>query len=220
MNRVARFALDAGRAVNPHSSGRVDPATLAQMPTHERIEVVTGDITQLSVDAIVNAANASLLGGSGVDGAIHRAAGTELLDYNRQLGGCPTGLAKATPSFRLAERGVRHLIHTVGPVWSGDAGAKLGNNHDDVLLASCYTRSLDLATQLGCRSVAFPAISTGVYGFPRTRAAIIAVGHVLGYLKAHPLPERVVFCCFSDDDAELYRRTIAQMPEASPADPR
>ncbi|HEX7010855.1 MAG TPA: macro domain-containing protein [Phycisphaeraceae bacterium] len=176
-----------------------------------RVEVVTGDITQLSVDAIVNAANTSLLGGGGVDGAIHRAAGPRLREHNATLGGCPTGAAKLTPSFNLADRGVRYIIHTVGPVWNrpDDAdGIKLGELHEDILLASCYARSLDLATQHGCRSVAFPAISTGVYRFPKPRAARIALGHVRGHLTGHELPEKVVFCCFSDADAELYRQII------------
>lgn len=183
----------------------------------ERVEVTVGDITKLSVDAIVNAANESLLGGGGVDGAIHRAAGPELREHNRTLGGCPTGLAKITPSFRLAERGIRHIIHTVGPVWHAPAGpspesegeaAKLGDTREDVLLASCYMNCLRLATEAACRSVAFPAISTGVYRFPKERAAKIAVGHVLGYLKEQATPERVIFCCFSEQDAEIYRRVI------------
>lgn len=177
----------------------------------ERIEVTVGDITKLSVDAIVNAANESLLGGGGVDGAIHREAGPELLEYNRTLGGCPTGLAKITPSFGLAERGVEHIIHTVGPVWQAAAGAesaKLGEVREDVLLASCYMNCLRLATGAACGSIAFPAISTGVYRFPKERAAKIAVGHVLGYLKAEATPERVIFCCFNDADAGVYRHVI------------
>lgn len=177
----------------------------------DRISVQVGDITQLQdVDAIVNAANESLLGGGGVDGAIHRAAGPRLLEHNRTLGGCPTGLAKITPAFDLASHGVKHLIHTVGPVWSAsdNENEKLGYTGPDVLLASCYTRSLDLAREHDCRAVAFPAISTGVYHFPKDRAAKIAVGHVLGYLKVHAVPERVVFCCFAEADAAVYRETI------------
>lgn len=183
--------------------------------TLERIDIITGDITHppsdLGVDAIVNAANESLLGGGGVDGAIHRAAGPELRRYNETLGGCPTGLARITPGFRLEARGIQHIIHTVGPVWHADAaggGAKLGDTHEDILLASCYVKSLQLATEHGCRVLAFPAISTGVYGFPKERAAKIAFGHVSGYLGEHDRPERIIFCCFSEEDAAIYRRVI------------
>src|SRR5690606_5371294 len=131
-------------------------------------------ITAMAVDAIVNAANESLLGGGGVDGAIHRAAGPALLEHNRTLGGCPTGLAKRTPAFELERRGIRHIIHTVGPVWHGDETQKLGNTREDVLLASCYHQCLTLAAEHQVRSLAFPAISTGVYRFPKERAAKIA----------------------------------------------
>lgn len=174
----------------------------------DRIDVLTGDITQLAVDAIVNAANESLLGGGGVDGAIHRAAGPRLLQYNRSLGGCPTGLAKITPAFDLEARGIKHIIHTVGPVWHAHEQAKLGDTREDVLLASCYQRSLEQATQYECESIAFPAISTGVYRFPKQRAAKIAFGHVLAYLAQHELPGRLIFCCFSDGDAAIYRHVI------------
>ncbi len=175
----------------------------------DRIEVVTGDITAMAVDAIVNAANESLLGGGGVDGAIHRAAGPALLEHNRTLGGCPTGLAKRTPAFELERRGIRHIIHTVGPVWHGDETQKLGNTREDVLLASCYHQCLTLAAEHQVRSLAFPAISTGVYRFPKERAAKIAVGHVLGWLSSAELPRRVVFCCFSEADAGVYRHVMA-----------
>ncbi len=174
----------------------------------ERIEVITADITTLKVDAIVNAANESLLGGGGVDGAIHRAAGTGLLEHCQTLGGCPTGLAKITPAFNLESQGVRHIIHTVGPVWNGDDTQKLGYTHEDTLLASCYHQTLTLATENGCKSIAFPSISTGVYRFPKLRAAKIAFGHVFGYLHKNELPERVVLCCFSEEDAAIVREAI------------
>lgn len=176
----------------------------------ERIEITEGDITALTVEGLVNAANESLLGGGGVDGAIHRAAGPRLLEHNRGLGGCPTGLAVATPAFDLENQGVKAIIHTVGPVWAceGEA-ASLGNTHEDVLLASCYLKCLELAASLSLKSIAFPAISTGVYCFPRERAAKIAIGHVLGFLPQHLLPQRVIFCCFSAEDAGLYRELLA-----------
>jgi len=154
---------------------------------NERLEVVEGDITQLAVDAIVNAANSSLLGGGGVDGAIHRAAGPELLAECRTLGGCPAGEARLTRGYRLP---ARFVIHTVGPVWhGGDAG-------EDEVLARCYRSALTLAQQHGCESVAFPAISTGAYGFPRARAAQIAVAEVGKFLAEHVLPRRVLLVCF------------------------
>jgi O-acetyl-ADP-ribose deacetylase len=181
-------------------------------PFGERVEVALGDITQLSVEAIVNAANQSLLGGSGVDGAIPRAAGPRLLQHNRTLGGCPTGEAKATPSFDLEQRGILHLIHAVGPIWGTDPHAEghepLGYRLEDNQLSSCYQRSLELAAALGARSLAFPCISTGVYGFPKERAAQIAIGHVRAFLDQSELPEKVVFCCFSPDDAALYERLL------------
>jgi O-acetyl-ADP-ribose deacetylase (regulator of RNase III) len=179
----------------------------ANLPV-DRVEVVTGDITKQRVDAIVNAANESLLGGGGVDGAIHRAAGPRLLEHNRTLNGCPTGMAVRTPAFDLEANGIHHIIHAVGPVWHGDEAQKLGNNHDDVLLASCYYQALTLAEQHNVASIAFPAISTGVYRFPKRRAAMIAFGHVAGWLKDHDLPGKAIFCCFSDDDAKLYREVI------------
>jgi len=178
----------------------------------DRIEVITGDITRQRVDAIVNAANESLLGGGGVDGAIHRAAGPGLLKHTRTLGGCRTGLAKITGSFNLQSTGIRHIIHTVGPVWHADEATKLGECREDVLLASCYQQSLCLAAESRVRTIAFPAISTGVYRFPKDRAAVIAVGHTIGWLRGHNLPAKVIFCCFSESDQKIYEQVLSSRP--------
>ena len=161
----------------------------------DRITVVEGDITRQHVDAIVNAANSSLLGGGGVDGAIHRAAGPELLAECRTLGGCPTGQAKITRGYRLPAKWV---IHTVGPVWHG------GDRGEDELLASCYRNSLALAVAHGIRTIAFPAISTGVYGFPLDRATKIAVTEVTRFLEADASVEQVIFVCFGRRTYEVY----------------
>jgi O-acetyl-ADP-ribose deacetylase (regulator of RNase III) len=160
------------------------------------LEVVVADITTLDLDAIVNAANSGLSGGGGVDGAIHRAAGPELAPAARAAGPCPTGHAVMTPGFRLP---ARHVIHAVGPVWHGGQGG------EDELLASCYARSLQLAGDAGLASIAFPCISTGVFGFPRERAARIAFETVVREGPRHATLERVVFCCFSEPDAAIYR---------------
>ncbi len=161
-----------------------------------RIEIIQGDITTLQQDAIVNAANSSLLGGGGVDGAIHRAAGPELLNECYSLNGCATGDAKMTKAHNLP---AKHVIHTVGPVWHG------GNNDEDELLKSCYKNSLKLAFENQIRSIAFPAISTGVYQFPIDRATQIAISTVKEFLTNHHFPEKVIFVCFSTEDLEIYR---------------
>jgi len=172
-----------------------------------RVEVVRADITTLEVDAIVNAANESLLGGGGVDGAIHAAAGPELLAECRGIGGCPTGDARVTGGHRLP---ARRVIHTVGPVWRG------GLSGEAALLASCYDACLALAAEEGLEHIAFPAISTGVYGYPRDHASAIAVERVLRWLDAHERPRSVVFCCFSEEDVALYHDALGRGPRAGP----
>lgn len=171
------------------------------------IEIYMGDITRLAVDAIVNAAKPSLLGGGGVDGAIHRAAGPGLLAECRTLGGCETGQAKITGGHALP---ARHVIHTVGPVWRG------GGHGEDELLASCYRTSLVLLRGHGLRSIAFPAISTGAYGFPMERATRIAVDTVRAVLAGEPDIDRVVFCCFSARDREIYERLVHASAGSAP----
>lgn len=167
-----------------------------------RIEIVQGDITRQQVEAIVNAANPTLLGGGGVDGAIHRAAGPGLLEECRRLGGCPTGEAKITGGYNLP---ARYVIHTVGPVWQG------GTAGEDELLARCYRNSLALAAQHGIRTIAFPAISTGAYGFPLERATRIAFDETQRFLENHDLPEKVIFVCFGEQAYRCYRKVAQEV---------
>lgn len=166
------------------------------------LEIIVADITTLSVDAIVNAANTSLLGGGGVDGAIHRAAGSELLAECRQLGGCATGDAKITNGYRLP---ARHVIHAVGPIWHG------GSRGEEEALASCYRRAIELCGEFRLASVAFPAISTGVYRFPADRAATIAVKTTSEAVSAAPSLARVIFCCFSETSAKLHSAALSRL---------
>ena len=163
------------------------------------IEIFEGDITTINVDAIVNAANKSLLGGGGVDGAIHRAAGHQLLEECRTLGGCETGQAKITKGYKLP---AKYVIHTVGPVWYG------GNKNEDKLLSNCYKNSLELALNQKLKSIAFPSISTGAYGFPFERAAKIAVKVVQDFLEENKTIKKVVFVCFGKDALEVYKKLL------------
>ena len=168
------------------------------------IELIQGDITKLQVDAIVNAANTSLLGGGGVDGAIHRAAGPQLLEECRNLNGCATGEAKMTSGYRLP---ARHVIHTVGPVWHG------GSRGEAELLANCYRNSLTLATEYQLHSIAFPSISTGVYGYPIEQACRVALRETLNILRQPSSLQTVIFCCFSAADLETYRQVYTEFSD-------
>jgi O-acetyl-ADP-ribose deacetylase (regulator of RNase III) len=165
----------------------------------KHIRALQADITTLTVDAIVNAANTTLSGGGGVDGAIHRAAGPELLEACRALGGCDTGDAKWTPGFRLR---AKYVIHAVGPIWRG------GRSNEEKLLASCYRRSLEIADELEVHTIAFPSISTGVYGYPKEQAAPVAVAAVRAHLAKSGNVQDVVFCCFSRADVLIYERLL------------
>lgn len=169
------------------------------LETSSRMTVIQGDITRLAVDAVVNAANGSLLGGGGVDGEIHRAAGPGLLAECRSLGGCPTGEARITGGHRLP---AARVIHTVGPIYED------GTSGEAELLRSCYLESLRLAAEAGLRSVAFPCVSTGIFGYPKAEARDVAVAAVAEWLASNDFPESVVFCCFSAEDATLYRERI------------
>ena len=166
------------------------------------IEVIEADITTLKVDAIVNAANESLLGGGGVDGAIHRAAGPKLLEECKKIGGCPTGEARLTKGYNLP---AKYVIHTVGPVWQG------GSQGEDELLAACYRHSMSLALRSHIRSIAFPAISTGVYRFPLERAATVAAGETHRFLEVYPEFDRVIFCCFGAEAKRAYSQAVERV---------
>ena len=168
----------------------------------EKIAIVQGDITKQEVDAIVNAANTSLLGGGGVDGAIHKAAGPELLEETRKIGGCPTGEARVSKGYRLRAKWV---IHTVGPVWAG------GHKNEEKLLANCYKNSLKTAVEKGVKTIAFPSISTGAYGFPLDRATEIALKESKQFLQTHQGIEKIVFVCFGDNAFRTYQDTFERI---------
>lgn len=167
----------------------------------DRIQIHQGDITRLNVDIIVNAANSSLLGGGGVDGAIHRAAGPYLLEECKGMNGCPTGEVRLTQGYRLK---AKYVIHAVGPIWRG------GNHNEAVLLQQCYSNSLHLAKKYNAQTIAFPNISTGVYGYPKQEAARIAFDTVTGFLLANTLPAKVIFVVFDEDNLHLYERLAAE----------
>ena len=168
----------------------------------DKIEIQQGDITKLKVDAIVNAANTSLLGGGGVDGAIHRAAGPQLLEFNKKLGGCITGEAKISPGFNLP---AKNIIHTVGPIWNG------GHHNEDDLLANCYRNSLKLVVENKLKTIAFPAISTGVYHFPLERATKIVLTESKKFLKSYDSLEKIIFVCFDDKASQTYKDLLTEV---------
>jgi O-acetyl-ADP-ribose deacetylase (regulator of RNase III) len=170
----------------------------------KKLEVVKGDITKLNVEGLVNAANQTLLGGGGVDGAIHRAAGKELLEECRRLGGCQTGMAKMTKGYSLK---AKYIIHTVGPVWKG------GTGKEEFLLKQCYESSMALSIQYSLKSLAFPAISTGIYGYPKKEATLIAVETVYQYLVNNNcrIIEKIIFCCFDNETFDLYQNKISSI---------
>lgn len=170
--------------------------------TLDKIEIIEGDITKQKVDAIVNAANTTLLGGGGVDGAIHREAGSKLLEECKTLGGCPTGHAKITKGYNLS---AKYVIHTVGPVWSG------GKRNEDDLLANCYKNSLALATKQGIKTIAFPSISTGAYRFPVDRACRIAISEVKKFLEEDTTINKVIFVCFGKEVYKYYLKTLGEI---------
>ena len=172
------------------------------MAMKERVHIVEGDITKMDVDAVVNAANTSLLGGGGVDGAIHRAAGPGLLEETRQIGGCPTGEARVSKGYRLPAKWV---IHTVGPIWKG------GHRNEDGLLAGCYRNSLSEAVRIGAKTVAFPSISTGAYGFPLERATEIALKETRKFLETDDALTKVVFVCFGQQAVDTYREIFSKV---------
>ena len=172
---------------------------IAESKTMSKIETYKGDITKLKIDAIVNAANTSLLGGGGVDGAIHRAAGPELYEFNKKLGGCATGEAKISPGFNLP---AKFIIHTVGPIWNG------GNQNEDNLLANCYRNSLNLAIENNIKTIAFPAISTGVYRFPLERATKIAIAEVKNFLEQNDALKKIIFVAFDERTYDCYNKLL------------